>query len=110
MRASSPTSPAPVSGTLKSTRRNTRRPVRSTSSMVRLGNDGRPWVLQGLAHVEDEVADPARVAPLVVVPGEDLDQVALDERGRGAVHDRRVRVAVEVRRDQLLVGEGQDVL
>src|SRR5258708_35376320 len=33
-----------------------------------------------------------------------LDEAAVDDRGRGQVDDRRVRVAVEVARDQLLVG------
>ena len=51
---------------------------------------------------------PVRVAPLVVVPGDRLDHRAVhDHRGAG-VEDRRVRVADDVRRDDRLLGVGED--
>src|SRR6266545_4968096 len=96
MRVSSAIRPS-SSGTLRSTRRKTRFPARSSRSTLSFGK------LQGLRHVPDEVLDAVRVAPLVVVPGEDLDHGAVDHRGGRQVHDGRVRVAVEVHRDQLLV-------
>ena len=43
-----------------------------------------------------------RVAPLVVVPGHHLDEVAVHHLGVGGVDDRRVRVAAEVDRHQRL--------
>src|SRR5690348_12521670 len=104
MRVSSVMAPAASRGTLKSTRTKTRFPPTSTSSMVFLAT------LQSLAgNVDGQVADAAGVAPLVVVPGDDLDHIADHERIQGA-HDSRVRVALEVHRDQRLFSVGHDPL
>src|SRR5919112_6565037 len=56
----------------------------------------------------DEVADAAGVAPLVVVPGEHLDEVAADDFRVVGVHDGGVVVLAEVHRDERLFGEGED--
>src|SRR5947207_15958721 len=105
MRVSSVIRPS-SSGTLKSARTNTRVPFKSERSLtVRF-----PIVetVEGSApiarrHVTNQVLHPVREAPLVVVPGEDLGQVAVDHLGERGVDDGRVRVAAEVDRDQLLV-------
>src|SRR5690606_34624868 len=59
-------------------------------------------------HDGADVDHPGRVTPLVVVPGHELDHVAVEEQGRGGVDDRRMRVADDVTGDQLLLGETQD--
>src|SRR3954471_14197145 len=46
----------------------------------------------------DEVADAARVSPLVVVPRDHLDAIAGDDACQVGVHDRRPAVALKVRR------------
>jgi len=43
-----------------------------------------------------------RVAPLVVVPGEDFDEIAVHHLRVGCVDDRRMRVALEIDRHELL--------
>ena len=60
----------------------------------------RCGVRRALGHVVQQVLHAVREAPLVVVPGEDLGQVAVDHLGERRVHDRRVRVAAEVDRDR----------
>ena len=57
-----------------------------------------------LEHVDAAVG----VAPLVVVPGDDLHERALHDRGQQAVDDRRVRVADDVRGDDRVLGVLQD--
>src|SRR5262245_64428531 len=93
---------APSSGTLKSARRKTRRPDRSSRSTVSLATGTRKTrrgkALQRASHVPDQIPDTAGVTPFVVVPGQHLDQVAVHHGGRWQVHDRRVGVAVEVHR------------
>ena len=73
MRVSSPIAPFLI-GTLKSTRMKTRLPARSRSLMT---------VAQALQPLLDQVAQQvdaaARVAPLVVVPRQDLDEVAVHD-------------------------------
>src|SRR5207245_2983428 len=118
IRASSITSPSRPRGTLKSTRRKTRQPPNSTSSTVRLamsatrrppGRRPRPG-LERPAQEPDKVPDAAGVPPLVVVPREDLDQGAVDNRRRQPVDDGGMGIAVEVHRDERLVGIGEEVL
>lgn len=48
------------------------------------------------AHVRDEVQDPARISPLVVVPCENLGRVLVEDDGGGSVNDAGVRRAAEV--------------
>src|SRR4051794_3117888 len=108
MRASSATSPS-LSGTLKSTRTSTRSPglisrsrsvflPRPTAALNALSQD-----LLGKVH------DAVRVAPLVVVPGADLHQIADDHRHPG-VEDRRVRRLDDVARDDRVLGVREDSL
>ena len=58
----------------------------------------------------DQVGDPAAVAPLVVVPGDDLDHVAAEDHGRVGVDDRGAAVALEVDRHERLVRDAEDAL
>src|SRR5690348_2032894 len=76
-RVSSLTRP-PSIGTLKSTRTRARRPWSSASSRVR---KVMAVVLDQLRHVDGGVAHPGREAPLVVVPGEDPAEAAVDHLG-----------------------------
>ena len=63
-----------------------------------------------LRGVREEVADTAGVAPLVVVPGDELDEVLVERDAGLRVEDRRVVVAEEVGRDDLVVGVADDAL
>ena len=56
-----------------------------------------------------ETNESVRVAPLVVVPGQDLDEVA-DDLGLGGVEDRGVRVAHDVGGDDRILGVLQNTL
>src|SRR6266540_1470975 len=103
IRASSVTRPCSSRGTLKSTRMKTRFPASSRASMVfsmtrSLG--------QVLGHVDHAV----REAPLVVVPGEDLGEGAVDDERARRVEDRRRRVVVVVHRDRGRLGVREDAL
>ena len=53
------------------------------------GSGGRPGRPSGKhrADIPDQVADPAGVAPLVVVPGEHLHELSVDDGRRVTVHD-----------------------
>src|SRR3954451_18196691 len=126
MRESSLTLPSST-GTLKSTRTSTRLRAGSKSRTVSLSiacvllsicglvsaPDGRG--LQPVAGAEalpderDEVCHAAGVAPLVVVPGDDLDHIAQNHRVDGA-DDGRVLVALEVHRDERLIGVVHDAI
>src|SRR5438309_3036732 len=114
MRVSSATPPF-SSGTLKSTRTRTRLTCGSRSRTVRLSKLTRVLAASGdrNAHLRgDELGDvgeAARVTPLVVVPGNDLDHVAEDDRVH-RTHDRGMRVALEITRDERLLGVIHDPL
>lgn len=69
---------------------------------------GTPLVAINLGDVGDEVKDPARVAPLVVVPGNQLDKVLVQGDTGLGVEDGGVRVAVHVGGDNVVLGVGQD--
>lgn len=56
----------------------------------------------------DEVEDTAGVAPLVVVPGDELDEVGVEGDTGLGVEDGRGVVAVEVGGDDLVLGVGED--
>ena len=60
------------------------------------------------SHLLDQVDDAVRVAPLVVVPRDELDEVVVEGDARLRVDDRRVRVGDEVGRDDVLVGVPED--
>src|SRR5687768_18480758 len=81
MRVSSPMTP-PLSGTLKSTRTKTRRPPRSSCSIDFLATVRLVTVLEAFENDLLQQVDAAvRVAPLVVVPREDLHEVAVHHLG-----------------------------
>lgn len=56
----------------------------------------------------DEVEDTAGVAPLVVVPGDELDEVGVEGDTGLGVEDGGGVVAVEVGGDDLVLGVGED--
>lgn len=61
-----------------------------------------------LGDVGDEVKDTAGVAPLVVVPGNQLHKVLVQGDTGLGVEDGGVGVAVHVRRDNVVLGVGQN--
>src|SRR4051794_38381765 len=88
----------PSSGTLRSLRTSTRLPRRfPRSSRVSTPR------LQAGADVGDQVDEAVRVAPLVVVPADDLDLVATD-LGQARVEDAGRRVGHDVGGDDLVLG------
>src|SRR5574337_130030 len=104
-------------GTLKSTRRNTRFSRGSKSRTVSLSISaslspkaarGPARGSQALGHVGHEVGHAAAVAPLVVVPGDDLHEVAAEDHAGRGVDDRGAAVAAEVARDEGLVRDAED--
>src|SRR5262245_59503150 len=104
---------SPSSGTLKSARRKTRRPDRSSWSTVSFATGTRKpgeGPLQRASHVPDQIPHTAGVAPFVVVPGQHLDQIPVHHGGRWQVYDRRVRVAIEVHGDEFFVGGVENAL
>src|SRR6202035_3999012 len=109
-----PTSPCAERGTLKSTRKKTRRPAsvppakRSSSvssSVIRILSSSRSSVPP---EERQQVHQPVGVSPLVVVPGDDADETAVHRLDERQIDDRRARIAHEVRGDQLFVGRRQD--
>ncbi|MCF0253498.1 MAG: FAD-dependent oxidoreductase, partial [Duodenibacillus sp.] len=61
------------------------------------------WRLLGLHHRDGRVDHALGEAPLVVVPGRDLDEVAAVDLGQGGLEDGAARVVVEVDRHERLV-------
>lgn len=61
-----------------------------------------------LGDVGNEVKDTAGVTPLVVVPGDQLDEVLVQGDTGLGVEDGRIGVAVHVRRDDVVLGVGQN--
>src|SRR5437867_11894253 len=93
MRLSLVIAPAGSSGTLKSTRMNTRRPAISTSRIERAAISEAP-----LREEPDQVTHPAGKTPLVVVPCQDLDEVATQNLGHGGIDNRTAGIVHEVAR------------
>jgi hypothetical protein len=61
-----------------------------------------------LGDVGQEVQDTAGVAPLVVVPADELDKVLVERDAGLGVEDGRGVVALEIARDDLVLGVGED--
>eukprot|EP00302_Diacronema_sp_CCMP2436_P048352 CAMPEP_0180112936 /NCGR_PEP_ID=MMETSP0985-20121206/36487_1 /TAXON_ID=483367 /ORGANISM="non described non described, Strain CCMP 2436" /LENGTH=88 /DNA_ID=CAMNT_0022051351 /DNA_START=249 /DNA_END=511 /DNA_ORIENTATION=- len=55
-------------------------------------------------HVNGELNEAVGIAPLVVVPRDELDEVLAHHDARAGVEDRRVRVVHEVAGDDLVLG------
>src|SRR5919106_1097594 len=111
IRVSSAT-PPPSRGTLRSARRRTLRPSTSASLTLALRNEREP-VPSGtyggrLQHLLRQFDAALRVAPLVVVPREDLHELPVDDRGLLGVEDRRVRVGDDVGGDDRVLGVPKD--
>lgn len=67
-----------------------------------------PLVAINLGDVGDEVEDTAGVAPLVVVPGDQLDEVLVQGDTGLGIEDGRVGVAVQVGGDNVILSVGQN--
>lgn len=63
-----------------------------------------------LSGEDQEVADTLGVTPLVIVPRDELDEVAVECDAGVRIKDGRVLVASEVGRDDLLVSVANDAL
>lgn len=68
-----------------------------------------PGALAG-EKLTDEVNDTAGVAPLVVIPGDELDEVGVERDTGLSVEDGRVLVAVQVRGDNVILSVREDAL
>jgi len=55
-------------------------------------------------NVGQEVEDATGVAPLVVVPGNELDEVLVERDTGLRIEDGRVVITVQVRRDNVVLG------
>src|SRR5262245_55258620 len=104
MRVSSEIRPS-FSGTLKSTRTKTRFPLRSRSRIdsfaMAIAAADRAELQALFDELSQEIDAAVRIAPLVVVPREDLHEIAVHHLGVRHVDDRGVRVALEIDRHQL---------
>src|SRR5437764_7977718 len=109
MRLSSVICRSASTGALKSTRTSTRFPAASISRTVFLFIQFVPTTcyIQVLQEVSlkaffreemDEIGNAARVAPLVVIPGDNLDHVPANDHRRKAINDRGVGVTPEIGR------------
>src|SRR5579863_2417841 len=58
----------------------------------------------------DQIPAPAGVCPLVVVPRQYFHALVADHFGVLRIHDRRIRIAFEVRGNQFLLGVAEDPL
>lgn len=56
--------------------------------------------LEELRHGDGGVAHTVGEAPLVIIPGQDANEVAVHDLGLGRIKGRAVRVVVEVNRNQ----------
>lgn len=64
----------------------------------------------GTRKPTDQVNDTAGVAPLVVVPGYELDEVRVERNTGLGVEDGRVLIAVQVGGDNVILGVREDAL
>src|SRR6185437_9495747 len=98
IRVSSVTRPSSESGTLKSTRMNTRWPSRFRSCMESFAIfSSHLRRLETLLRQElDQIAYSAGVTPLIVVPGDHLHAVSRHHAGEGSVNDGGTLVAAVV--------------
>ena len=63
-----------------------------------------------LGHVRNQLDDAAGVAPLAVVPRDELDKVGVQGDPSSGVEDGRVRVTHKVGRDDRVVRVAEDAL
>ena len=61
-------------------------------------------------HVRNQLDDAAHVAPLVVVPRDELDKVGVQRDPSSSAEDGRVRVTHKVGRDDCIVRVAEDAL
>src|SRR5829696_2079779 len=107
IRVSSATSPF-SSGTFRSERSRTLRPSTSASLTLALPNERAAFAsgtYRGrLEHLLRQVGAAVGIAPLVVVPGEELDEGSVDDDGLLGVEHRGVRVRDDVTGDDRVLG------
>src|SRR6185312_1781052 len=98
MRVSSVTRPSSESGTLKSTRMNTRWPSRFRSCMesFAISSSYLRRLETLLCQEMNQIAYAAGITPLVVVPGDDFHAVSGHHAGEGSVHNGGTLVAAVV--------------
>lgn len=65
-------------------------------------------ILGGGEH--EQVAHTLRIAPLIVVPRNQLHELVVEHNTSRSIEDARCRVAEEVSRDDALISVGQDTL
>ena len=61
-----------------------------------------------LGDVCKQVEDSSRVAPLVVIPGDKLDEVVIESNACLDVEYGRVGIAIEISGDEVVLRVGQD--
>ena len=61
-------------------------------------------------HVRNKLDDTARVAPLIVVPPDELDKVGAEGDASSGVGDGRVRITYKVGRDDRVFRVAEDAL
>src|SRR4029077_14974076 len=113
IRVSSATSPL-SSGTFRSARRRTRLPSTSASRTLALVSE-RDADVSGtdrrrLQHLLRQIDAAIGVAPLVVVPGEELDEGPVDHLGLLGVEDGGVRIGDDVTGDDRVLRVLEDPL
>ena len=59
-------------------------------------------LVQEFAGISDDFYEAVAVAPLVIVPGDDLEHVAADDCSQVQVYYRRMAVALEITGNKLL--------
>ena len=80
------------------------------AAVVGAEEDSHVLSFSHLAEINTELDEAVAVAPFVVVPSDDLDEVAIDNVGKLEIYDTRVAVAAVIDRDELFVGSGEDAL
>src|SRR4051794_32430498 len=73
-----------------------------------LSGAGSPGLLAG--DVLHEVDAAVAVAPLVVIPAHELEELAVQLEAAAGVEDGAVRIVDEVGRDHFITGVGKDAL
>lgn len=68
------------------------------------------FLLAGFSHVESEVDNSVRVAPFVIVPRNELDEVGVKRNTSLSIEDRASRISGEVLADNFFISVTQDTL
>ena len=87
-------------------------PSHSTSPLAKPKKREHLFLVFGvlLRSIDQQVANAARVTPLIVVPSDELDKVRVQLDTRGSIEDGRGRVTNKISRDNGIVGVFNDAL